>query len=1199
MKSTLVTLGCVLCCFCACVWAQSDRGTLTGTVSDPSGAIVPRAEVVAKESSTGIEYRANATNTGNFAVTSLPAGVYDLIVTASGFKGYLQKGITIQVAQIASVNVVLQVGLVAESVTVMADAPLLRTDDAEQSTTISRDTLNDLPINYAANGALRDATAFAKLVPGAYYAGFMGGFTINGMQQSTFKILVEGQDATGSNVVDQDYGAIRPSLEMMQEFTLQTSNFNAEYGQVSGGLFNFTARSGTNDLHGSAYEYWVNEDLNAGQPFTDSGKGHLIRPKNRQNDYGFTVGGPVYIPKLYNGRNKTFFFFNFEQYRQHNSRLVYDTVPTADMRNGNFSAILTGRTLGTDALGRPIMENAIYDPMTARSVNGQVVTDPFPGNIIPTNRLDGAAVKIENLLPAPNHGSGLVDNYLTTAPFPIVQSVPAFKVDQVISDKWRVSFYFSSFLNNTFYGNDGLPNPITTDRLGIARTYTYRLNSDYTVTPTLFLHAGIGYVRGGNLDTGANTNYDPTQLGMPKVSSLGFPQITIAPSNYGGFSNNNASNNFSIGTAGQFHRYPDKGTANASATWVHGSHTFKTGAEYNEDSWITHGEQYAMGHYNFSAAETGLPYLQTTTVGEGKIGFPYASFLLGGVDSGIISNTTINQYRRPYVALYVQDTWKVTPKLTLNYGLRWEYTSAMHERYYRTSGFSPTQANPSADGLPGAMEYEGFGAGRCNCNFVHSYPYAFGPRLGGAYQLTPKTVLRAGWGVVYGSATTMDYPGDNLHQVGVGFNTINFSAPAFGTANTTLEKGFTFTQAQLNEASLNPGIAPVPGSISAAPSAWYDRHGARPSRINSWNISLQRQITPNLVVEAAYVGNRGVWELSGDASNLELNNINALSFQRLASFGLNPGSAADRALLTSTFGSGIPQQHGFQIPYEGFPTGATLAQALRPYPQFGNIYSQYSPLGNNWYDSIQAKVTNRLSHGLTMLTSFTWSKAQLRGGDYRGRYVPVNNSFNYAVNRDLSPEDVPFMLSIAFTYQIPTPGVLHNNRFARAVFGGWQLSGIESIQSGLPIQVPGSNNNLSQLTFESTFVNRVPGVSPYLISPNSHFDPNTTAVLNPAAWVDAAPGTWGTAAAFYGDYRWQRQHDEEANLQKTFKLRERVSFQIRADFFNIFNRVSYPNWVPQSYDISVPTTVPSSGFGRLFTYTNSPRTGQLVGRITF
>jgi Carboxypeptidase regulatory-like domain len=1199
----LIIVGCVL--LSAALLAQSDRGTLTGTVADPAGAGVPQARVVATEIGSGTEYPTVTTDTGNFTIPSLPAGNYQLSVIANGFRGYTQTGITIQVAQIATVSVALQMGSVQESVTVTSNASLLRSEDAEQSTTISRQQLNNLPINFAGTQAIRDPLAFVKLTPGANYNG-VGEVRINGLPTATMKVLVEGQDATGAIVEDQDYSALHPSVDMMQEFTVQSSNFAPEFGQVGGGLFNFTARSGTNQLHGSGYEYFVNEFLNAGQPFTNNGNNQLIRPKNRQNDYGFTIGGPWYIPKLYDGRNKTFFFFGWERYSQNNASLGFLTMPTQAMRNGDFSQILTGRALGTDILGRPILENTIYDPHTAfTTANGQVVTNPYPRNLIPASQLNPVAVKIQSLFPASNL-PGLVNNYEEPIPFPRTQTIPAIKVDQYMSEKWRLAFYWSQMSNDSFNSNDGLPDPITGRRVGKPYSDTYRLSSDYTVTPTLFLHAGIGYVLYLNLDQAPDAvgNYDAAgQLGLPNALTPGFPKIYIPSSNYGGLLNTGTVGvvpPFSVGSFGQNKYWSDKATATVSATWVHKNHTFKSGVDYKLDDYIIHANQNGTGLYNFSGAETALPYLQTTTVGGGQIGFPYASFLLGQVDGGQIGNPIINQYRRPNWATYVQDTWKITPKFTLTYGVRWEFTGTVHERYYRTSGFSPTTPNPSAGGLPGAMAYEGFGAGRCNCNFMPAYPYALGPRLGGAYQLNSKTVLRGGWGVVYGVATPFNYLGGNTNAVGVGFNVLQFSAPAFGTANTTLSNGFQYNPASVYTASLAPGIVPVAGSISNFPSPLWDPNGGRPSRINSWNISLQREITPNLLVEAAYVGNRGVWETSGDASNLELNNLNALSFQRIEAFGLNPSSAADRALLTSTFASGIPQQHGFQIPYKGFPLGATLAQALRPYPQFANVYTEFSPVGNSWYDALQAKMTERLSHGLQFLASFTWSKQLERGSDVnRGRGAPINDSLNYAVNKDISPEDQPFVTTISFTYQIPTPTLLGSSRFIRAALGGWQLGGIASIGSGFPIKSPTSTNNLSQLTFQSTFVNRVPGVSPFLINPNSHnFDPYTTAVLNPAAWVDPGPGNWGTAAAYYDDYRWRRVHDEEANLAKTFSYAERLSLQVRVEFFNVFNRTVLP--MPSASNITLPQTLAVNGFGRINTgAVGSPRTGQIVARITF
>jgi hypothetical protein len=398
------------------------------------------------------------------------------------------------------------------------------------------------------------------------------------------------------------------------------------------------------------------------------------------------------------------------------------------------------------------------------------------------------------------------------------------------------------------------------------------------------------------------------------------------------------------------------------------------------------------------------------------------------------------------------------------------------------------------------------------------------------------------------------------------------------------------------------------GSISSPDSPWFNPDGARPSRINSWNIGLQREITPNMVAEAAYVGNRGVWETSGDNGNLALIELNATPLSHLDALGLNPANPANLALLTSTFASGAPQAAGFNVPYAGFPTSATLAQALRPFPQYGDIYSQFAPNGRSWYDSLQAKVTQRFSHGLTLLGAFTWSKSEELGEDYRGRYAPINNSFDLNANKVISGEDQPFIFSLAFTYQIPTPASFRGNGFAKALLTGWQLGGIERISSGFPIGTPGSLNNLYNVTFDgpygsSTYANRVPGQPLFLVNPNSHFNPFTQTILNPAAWTDAAPGTYGTTPPIMGgDFRWQRNHDDEVNLAKNFKMGERVNLQIRADFFNVFNRVSFSNWSFPSTSLSTPSSVQFFGFGNVYPTIGGPnaaRQGQLVARISF
>jgi hypothetical protein len=1177
-------------------YSQSDRGTLTGVVSDSTGAVLPDVALEATNLADGQHYTGKTTPTGLYSIASLPAGVYELKVDAPGFKTYIQRGITISVAQVTSLDVKLEVGQSSETISVTSDAALLNTENAEVNATIQRERLNDLPINFAGNSAIRDPLAFSKLTPGSYVSG-QTGIRINGMPTASFKILVEGQDTTNANLNDRE-DENHPSVEMMQEFTLQSSNFSPEFGAVTGGLFNFTARSGTNQFHGSAYEYFENEDLNAGQPFTTAPGGGLIRPKNRQNDYGFTVGGPVRIPKLYDGRNRTFFFFNWEQYRQQNSLVATQTVPTTAERTGDFSGILTGVQLGTDVLGRPIMQNEIYDPATTRTVNGSVVRDPFPNNVIQSARIaNGVGANVTALIPAPTN-SQLINNYAPLFVYPAIQTIPAVKVDQTITNKWKASMYWSLYQRTTISSADGVPVPLSNRRDQPVYSDTYRGNTDYTFTPNLLLHI--------DSTPAAEANYDATKLGFAPALSTGMPALSgMNDSTFGGIVNSFDGNTYGI-TQRMWYE-TDKATGIASIMWIKANHSYKAGAEYKNDMYVVHGSPYVAGAYAFSTAETSLPYLNSSTLHNstgqsGTIGFGYAGFLLGQVDSGTIGNTIVNQFHRPTWALYVQDTWRVNQRLTVDYGIRWDFTETHSEHKHLMSSFSPTVANPNAGGLLGAIAYDGFGTGRVNGNFLEHYPYAIGPRLGVAYKVNEKTVVRGGAGISYGQPFAFDYAGTNYSVVGMGYNVLNFSAPTFGTANTTLSSGFNYTQAQVTNATLDPGIQCCT-TINNSPSPYFDPHGDRPSRIVNLTLSVQRQITPNLAVEAAYVGNRAIWLISGDQGNFGLVQLNALSAQRIASAGLNVTNATDYATLNSTFASGVPQAHGFSVPYAGFPTGKTLAQALRPYPQYANIYAEYSPTGKSWWDSLQVKVTKRLSYGLDLIESFTWSKSQVEGMDTeRGRGAAINDALNRASNKVISAESQPFVSSTGFTYKIPTIPVFKDNIAARTVLGGWTVGGLFSFASGLPISVPTSNNNLSQVLFRGTYQNRVPGQPLFLIGPNSHNFKPSNQILNPAAWSDAAQGTFGTTKIYQNDYRWQRKPDEEMNLAKNFPLSfkklEGSSLQIRCEFFNVFNHLYYP--APNSSNPSQATTSSNGGFGQINVGSvTSYRTGQIVARFQF
>jgi hypothetical protein len=402
---------------------------------------------------------------------------------------------------------------------------------------------------------------------------------------------------------------------------------------------------------------------------------------------------------------------------------------------------------------------------------------------------------------------------------------------------------------------------------------------------------------------------------------------------------------------------------------------------------------------------------------------------------------------------------------------------------------------------------------------------------------------------------------------------------------------------------LTPGIVPFTGQLNSPP-YWVDPQGGRPPRINQWNIGIQRSITPDLVVEASYVGNRAVW-LQATA----LEDLNGLTTQRLSQFGLNVTNAANQTLLKSTFASGLPQAAGFALPYAGFPLTSTLAQALRPFPQFTNIKVLWDPRGNAWYDSLQAKVTQRLKHGFNAQFAFTWQKELTTAEG-----TNVNDVYNFAVQKAISPSSLPLVGVLAFSYTVPKGPI--QNKVLSAVMRDWTLSGTLRYQSGLPIESPFATNNLGALlprqAANETFAN--PTGQPFFTQdPNCHcYDPSKTFVLNPAAWTQPAAGQWGTAAPYYNNYRWQRQPGENMGLGRMFRVKERFTFQVRAEFFNIFNRnfLSSPTAsnAAQTQVFSPTTGLATSGFGWINTsVTNiqtggaipTTRNGQIVARLTW
>ena len=1181
--------------FTLAAMAQSDRGTITGTISDPAGALVPAAPVQARNVETGAVYSAASSATGNYTLAQLPTGTYEISVSVTGFKKYVRQNLVLPVAQTLRIDVVLEVGSNTESITVSESAPLLKTESGELSHNVTSQNMDQLPIlgignAQASSSGIRNPLAVSQLIPGTTFSGSGNLTRVNGAQGNTDAIRIEGQDAT-NGYLDGFSQHTQPSVDAIQEISVQTSNFSAEFGQVGGGFFNFTMKSGSNQFHGSGYDYFVNEALNATQPYLNT------RGVQRRNDYGGTFGGPVWIPKVYDGRNKTFFFFNWEQFREtQNYNNVVITVPTPEYRAGNFAGSSTGKVLAKDPLGRNIIEGTVYDPRTqAVASNGQIIRDPYPANVMPLTVMDPISLKIQTLMPLPNvAGAGNINNGLFPFTGSSVTTIPALKMDESLSSQAKISVYWSTTGSDRAVGiggnqGDGLPYPITEDKGFFIKSQTERVNFDYTLSPTLLLHLGAGFLDHRSDTVGLVNNYNAqTELGLKGIPIVGtFPKIQTISSTRGGMKDIGA-NDGAIGRG----VLP---TANASLTWVKNNHTFKAGGEMRLEGFIGIINTNTTGFFSFSNNQTGLPSTNGQNLAGGTVGFNYASFLLGSVNSLNITQPPDFRLAKQQWGFFLQDTWKVTRKLTLDYGLRYDYSTYFKEQYGRLLDFSAGVPNPSAGGKLGAVIFEGTGPNRCGCNYANNYPLALGPRLGMAYQINSKTVFRAGFGIVYTGT------GDVNGATGA-FSVSNaFSNPQFGDPFMQLQNGITVPASQYAWPNFDPGQFPK-GTSLTSPNVFYDQNAGRPARQYQWSAGLQREILKDLVVEASYVANRGVWWNSPG-----LININAVTPQILQTYGLDINSAADQKILNANINSATAGRFQNQVPYPGFPTTSTVAQSLRPYPQFGALTTWWSPLGKTWYDSLQAKATKRFSHGLSVTSVFTWQK-QLAMGSPNAPTVgtgagAVNDVFNRAQNKYLSQYDQPFLFNLSATYTVPKVG---SNKIVSWAARDWTLGAFLSYSSGMPILAPAAQNALTNILFRGTYANRVPGVPLFTKDLNCHcIDPNKDFVLNPAAWTDPPAGQFGTSAAYYDDYRYQRRPVENFNLGRTFRIREGMTFNVRAEFTNVFNRTEMGN--PTSTNAKATQTTqavtgnPTGGFG----YINSssvaapPRAGTIVARFQF
>jgi len=1109
--------------------SQTTLATITGRVTDATGSSISQAQVTARNTATAVPYKTVTSAAGNYVLQQLPVGSYELTVEATGFKRYTHTGIQLNVAQTATLDASLELGQLEQTVNVSSDVSTLQTSTSDLGTTIDRAELLKLPLYVS--GRQRDLEQFTFLAPGV--TGDTTNTQISGSPSRGKEVLVDGIASTGIESGGTIPGETRPSVETIGEFRLLRANFNAEYGRTGGGIELFSTRSGTNGLHGAAFDILRNDALDA--------RGFFVPTVsvNKQNEYGVSVGGPAYIPKVYNGRNKTFFFVVYGGYRfRQGAPNTTASLPPLDYRNGDFSR--AGAT--------------IYDPATTVFTATGITRQPFPGNQIPANRFSAVSKNVLALLPAPTN-NGLFSNYISTGRGYVDEDQYNIKIDHAFSDTNRVSGYYyrdhQTQFDPTGAGADrvSVAGPATEAALTANHNHWARVSHDLILSPTVVNHIQLGFTRFWRTIDSASVNQDwPQKLGLTGVNTGPnnyFPCINLTSGGYTRLGHPNC-NGRSLQTNNAFQ-------AGESLNMVRGAHNLKFGFEYRfmETNGIDNFN--SAGVFAFNALETGLPGMPRT-------GNAIASFLLGAVDTGTYKISAYyprNRYQ--YLAGYAQDDWKVSRKLTLNYGLRYDIFFPRTEKLDNLSAFDPTVPNPAAGGRPGALTFLGNGPGRDGrSSFADTYFKAFGPRTGLAYQVNAKTVARAGYGIYYAAGNANAGLRDSISEI-YGFS----STPVFTTTNQGATPAFNWDSGFPQDFPKPPIISPTAANNTNVRTIY--RSDGPPPYFQNWSFTIQREIVSRVSLEVSYLGTKGTRLGNG------LFHLNELS-PSLLSLG---------SLLSQPYSSAAAQAAGITSPYPGF-TGS-VAQALRPYPQYLDIWDRANPSGSSTYHSFQTQLTVRAVRGLDLQFSYTHAKTisdtdVLAGGGPAGQ-----TSYNNHLEKAIADTDVPNVVAMGYSYELPYKG----RGVTGTILGGWILTGIQQYSTGLPIVL--TVNNTLPLFNQALRPNVIPGVKRQLGGSGS-FDPATQLWINPAAFAVPAAYRFGTSARSYEDLRYPNNYNESFGLLKRVPIAERFSLTLRGEFFNIFNRVVFGG--PQS-------NASNGSFGRITSQANNPRQGQVSLRLEF
>ncbi len=1115
--------------------AQSITSGLVGTVRDDSGAVVPAATVSAVNVATNARTEAKTDVNGNYVLLQLTPGSYVVEVSAPGFKRYMRSGVVLELQQQAKLDATLDVGQLTETVTVKADASTLETNSAVIGDVVNNRAILNLPLN------TRNVYSLIYLTPGV--AGGIGNdynslsYSVNGARGSSMETMVDGVSA-GFPTVNGYFGVgVFPSVDAISEFKMMNENYSAEFGRSLGNVVNLIYKSGSNAWHGAAYEFLRNSAVDANDFFSNSRGVALASFKRSQ--FGGVFNGPV-------KKNKTFFLFSLEDLRQRAFQSVTTTVPTLLQRQGDFSQTFA-------ANGKQIQ---IFNPFTTRAnpSGSGYIRDPFAGNVIPASTINPVSANLVKYFPLPNTAGTPVTNtnnyYATGSHLNDINSWDV-KIDHNFTDTKR---FFARYSDR--FSND-VPATLFPSGQAVARgainqqNYMRNAVADYTqtVSPTTIVSARLGFARALYLYANQGLGFQVSSLGLPKdLDTAGylpiFPNVTTT--GYANLGNQDNRRN-------AFMTY----SALASITKIAGSHTIKSGWEGRMIRVNNHEYRDTSGNYNFGTNFTQgpNPSAASTTAGNG-----IASLLLGTGSGDLIQNFKDVAAQSFYHAFYVQDDWRVSRKLTLSLGLRYDLDTPRTERYNRVNYFDPSVKSPLSAQAPGLPDLRG-GLVFVNMDGRGRYQYNsdlnnLAPRIGFAYQLNGATVIRGGWGNVYGpspqeAAGTVGPYGFRVQNTWVG--SLDGITP-YNLLSNPFPQGFQTPPG--SAAGLLTGAGgPIQGDL---------RDTVTPYTMQ-WNLNVQRALPGDAMFEVGYVGNRGLQLQRNSESGLDLDQINPVY--------LSLGSHLND-LVSNPF---------YNIVNSGVLAAPQIsrAQLLRPYPQFTSVIPLFSSGSSSTYHSLQVRFSKRYSHGLQFEGSYVFSKVIDNGVNHQ-------DSYNILADRAVTSYDIPHRFVIGYIYELPFGRGRHFGSTAPAalkvILGGWQFNGITTLQSGTPLSISASNvsglgnpveranNNGQSATLSGDIHQRL----------NRYFD---TSVFS-----QPVPFTLGNTAPYIGSLRTQRVNNSDLSIFKEFFPREYIRVQVRAEFLNAFNRVLFsgPN-----------TSVTAPNFGVISSQSNSPRQLQFGLKILF